>query len=175
MPGVNLSQPVAEEEEVKRSRGFFDTGIIVSLVLLALSGSVWGGMRLYLGSLDKKIATLDETLSANAERLKGEGVNRVADFDARVTYYAEHRDGLTDPRDILRRLESVMVPGIVLTSFTYDNQARTSIIAGRSEDFRKMAEQILSLKAEKIFSQVVVDRIERDDKDRITFVFKANF
>ena len=175
MPGVNLSQAVAEEEEVKRPRGFFDTGIIVSLVLLALSGSVWGGMRLYVGSLDKKIAALDETLSSNTERLKGEGVNRVADFDARVAYYSENKDALTDPRDVLRRLESVMVPGVVLTNFTYDHQARMSIIAGRSDDFRKMAEQILSLKAEKIFSQVVVDRIERDDKDRITFVFKANF
>lgn len=173
MPGVNLSQSMIEEERPLQ-RSFFDTGVILSLVVLMLVGLGWGGLRLYMNSLDAKIAALDTTINANGEDLRGDRIDRVADFEARIKYFSKNKEDFIEPENILAALETVMVSGIVLTKYEYDQVTGVSTISGRSEDFKKLAEQILSLKSERIFSQVEVEGVGRDEEKRLTFVLKAS-
>ncbi len=174
MSGVNLSQTI-EEEESSTKLGFFDASVVVSLLVLLISGLVWGGIRFYNSSLDKKMVQLDEALNANTERIRGDHIDRIADFDARIAYFSNSQEELSEPRDILKALEGVMVSGIILTKFEYDHEQHASIMTGTADDFKRLAEQILRLKSEKLFSQVRVERIERNDKNRIVFSLKASF
>ncbi|MFZ3031740.1 MAG: PilN domain-containing protein [Candidatus Moraniibacteriota bacterium] len=162
------------EEERPIQRSFFDVGVLLSLTILILVGLGWGGLRFYMNSLDKKIAEADTALNANMENTRGERVDRVADFEARVKYFTKNRDGFVEPKDILSTLEGTMVSGIVLTQYEYDSMTGVSTLSGRAEDFKKLAEQMLSLKSEKIFSQVQVDKTDRDEENRITFILKAS-
>lgn len=173
MPGVNLSQSMIEEER-PIERSFFDMGVIISLVVLTLVAAGWGGLRFYMNSLDKKIAETDTALSANMENTRGERVDRVADFEARVKYFAKNKNDFSEPQDILSTLEGTMVSGIVLTQYEYDHTTGVSTLSGRTEDFKKLAEQMLSLKSEQVFSQVQVDKIDRDEQNRIVFILKAS-
>ena len=172
MPGVNLSQPMEEESSEKRS--FFDAGILLSFGVLLLVGLTWGGIRFYLSSLDKKIVAIESTLQVNAAQTKGAGVDRVVDFDARLHYFFENKNEF-DTQDILKRLEDTMVSGVTLTDFKYDTSERVIAISGKCDDFRKLADQMFSFKSEKVFSQVRVEKIDRDEDNRIEFTFKADF
>jgi Tfp pilus assembly protein PilN len=173
MPGVNLSQSMNEEEQ-NEEHSFFDVGIILSLVALLVVGLGWGGLRLYIGSLNKKIAAIDESLSASKAQLKGEHIDKVADFDARLKYFSANMAEFTDPQSVFQKVEGSMVSGVVLTRFDYDTENEAVTFEGACADFKQLAEQVMSLKAEKTFLQVTVDQIDRNDDNQVMFVIKAS-
>ncbi len=173
MPGVNLSQSMPGEESSEK-RSFFDMGILLSLGALIVVGLVWGGIRFYMSSLDKKIADIEVTLGASTAQTKGGRVDRVADFETRLKYFSENKNEF-EPEVILKQLEGVMVSGVLLTGFQYDQEERLLTLSGKSDDFRKLADQMFSFKTEKMFSQVRVETIDRDDENKVTFVLKAGF
>lgn len=173
MPGVNLSQSMIEEERPIQ-RSFFDVGVIMSLVILVLVVAGWGGLRLYMNSLDGKIAAVEATLSASAENTQGDHIDRIADFDARMKYFSKSKNDFVDPQEILGLLEGAMVSGVILTEYEYDLESGESTLVGSSGNLKELAEQILKLKSEKIFSQVQIKGTDRDVKNRVTFTLKAS-
>lgn len=172
MTGVNLSQPLPEEEEPTK-RSFFDASTIISFSIIALLGATWGGMQFYMSYLDKKIATIDMTLGTDLARTKGDAVNRIADFDARLDYFVAHKEAFPDPAGMFQKLESAMVSGVVLTDFKYNQKEKEMMLDGYTDDFKKLAEQVLGLKSEKTFSRVLVDQIGRDSENRIVFTLRV--
>lgn len=172
MSGMNLSQSVPEEESTE-DRSFFDGGFILSLSLILLSAIAFGGVRLYIGSLDKKIATVEETLSANAQRLSGENIDRIADFDSRLNYFSANKSDFSDTQEILSMLEKRVLPDTVLKKFEYNPHDKVIFIEGESDDFKKLAEQIMAFKDEKIFSNMEVQTLDREEASLITFTLKV--
>ncbi len=174
MLGVNIAQSQKEEEEIKPKRGgFFDTGTIVSIVLISLAGLVWGGIQFYISTLDKKIATVDTALAMDSGRLVGEEIDRVADFDARISYFADKQKELMEPLDMMTKLEESMVSGIVLTEYEYKHEGSVGNIHGVASNFRVLAEQILAFKSTGLFSEVKVEKTERDQEGQLRFVLEA--
>lgn len=171
MPGMNLSQSTMEEEVGKQS--LFDSGFIVSLSLILLSALTFGGLHLYISSLDKKISALESELSGSAVGLKGEHIDRVADFDARLNHFSTNKTEFFETRDIFQKLESSVLPGVVLEKFQYDAKEKTVTVDGISGDYRRLAEQIMTLKKEAIFSKLKVENISRNNEDQVTFVLKG--
>jgi len=171
MPGMNLSQSTMEEEVGKQS--LFDSGFIVSLSLILLSALTFGGLHLYISSLDKKISALESELSGSAVSLKGEHIDRVADFDARLNHFSTNKTEFFETRDIFQKLESSVLPGVVLEKFQYDAKEKTVTVDGISGDYRRLAEQIMTLKKEAIFSKLKVENISRNNEDQVTFVLKG--
>lgn len=174
MPGVNLSQSMNEEEQ-SEERSFFDTGIILSLVGLLVMGVAWGGLLLYISSIDKKIATIDASLSSSATRLKGDRIDRVADFDTRLNYFSSNKAEFTSAQEVFQKLERSVVDGVVVTKFKYDHENREAIFEGNCADFKKLAEQIMALKADASFLQVAVERTSRNEANQVEFALKASF
>ena len=172
MSGMNLSQSLPEEEPAD-DRSFFDGGFILSLSLILLSAIAFGGVRLYIGSLDKKIATVEQTLSANAQRLSGENIDRIADFDSRLNYYSANRVDFSDTEEILRKLEEKVLSDTVLKKFEYNPHDKVILIEGESNDFKKLAEQIMAFKDEKVFSNMEVQTLDRTEANLITFTLKV--
>lgn len=175
MPDVDFSQSVAEEEKEVEQRGFFNSGIVISLILLGVVAAGWGGLQFYMYTLDKKIAVLDAAISANTTQLEGEHIDRIADFNTRAASLNTDPMELVDPSPLLREIEAVMVPGVVLTGYKYDMNGRVATIDGQVEDFRKLAEQIMSLKSVQNFSQVKVASVAQDKDGKVTFSVIASF
>lgn len=172
MPGMNLSQSTIDEEEVGK-QSLFDSGFIISLSLILLSVLTFGGLHFYTGVLDKKISALDAELSGSAASLKGEHVDRVADFDARLNHFSTSHAEFFETREVFQKLESSMLVGVVLEEFQYDAKAKILTINGISGDYRRLAEQIMTFKKEVIFSKLKVEAIGRNDEDQVTFVLKG--
>ncbi len=172
MPGMNLSQSTMEEEEVGK-QSLFDSGFIVSLSLILLSALSFGGLHLYIGSLDKKIAALEGQLSGSTASLKGEHIDRVADFDARLNHFSTNQTEFFETRDILQKLESRTLPGVVLQKFQYSAKEKTVTVDGISGDYRRLAEQIMTFKKEAIFSKLKVENISQNNENQVTFVLKG--
>lgn len=173
MPGVNLSQSMNEEEQ-SEERSFFDAGIVLSLLALLVVGLGWGGLRLYIGSIHKKIATIDESLNTNKAQLKGEHIDRVVDYDARLKYFSAHAATLTDTQSVFQKLENAVVAGVVLTKFEYNPESKEVVFEGTCANFKQLAEQIMSLKAEKDFVQVIVEQVDRNEDNQVVFALEAS-
>ncbi len=172
MAGVNLSQSMTEDNAPVKKESFF-SGASVSVMLLVLSLAGWGGLRFYLDSLDKQIAAIDATLSSNHGKLQGENVNRVVDFAARVGFFQADPAELVDPQDILTKTEALIVPAVTLIEYAYNQGEKMITLSGKTDNYKHLAEQILSLKSESLLSRVKVDAITRD-KEGIHFILKAS-
>jgi len=175
MANANFSQSLGGDDSVVPKRRFFISAPLLSIGLLAITLLVWGGLRLYIASIDKKISALETVLLEGATRLEGDDIDRIANFDARVTHIWSDPSEQVDPTQILGKLESLVVPQVILTKYLYDQQKKESMILGETDDFRYLAEQILSLKSEILFSKVVVDTIGRTESGRIQFTLRAGF
>mgnify|MGYP003419282575 CR=1 FL=1 len=175
MLGVNIEQSQPEEETKPKHRGFFDTGTIISIALISLSLLGWGGTRYYIGTLNAKIADAEATLNLDLPKLSGEQVDAISDFESRLVFFGANKNGLYEPVETLKKVEAAMVPGVVLTSYKYDHAEGLTTIEGTTDDFRKLAEQILGFKSQKVFSHVHAQNIGRNNLGQITFTLKANF
>ncbi len=176
MAGVNLSQSMASGQGKTKKHLFAVSGFPMSIVFLLLTVVGFGGLRWYLHTLDQKIASLDATISVNGDRLIGETIDRVADFDARIMYLGADPAELIDPQALFLKLESLVVPQILLTKYEYNDRDKVAMISGKTENFRYLAEQIISFRSDPSFAELRVDAIDRDDTTgAIEFVLKNNF
>ncbi|MBI2439207.1 MAG: hypothetical protein HYV45_01240 [Candidatus Moranbacteria bacterium] len=176
MAGINLSSSSVGEKKVKpvgSSNGFL-VGAIILLVLL-LGG--WGGTYGYKKTLEKKLATYDEILEKNSVFLRGEKVNRVADFDARLRLMGEQaqKGELVDSRTLLTALEGLILQEVTLSKYEYKRENKSVTLEGKTDSFKQVARQIISLKTDAMFSEVRVLSLGYDDNGKVIFTFQAKF
>lgn len=175
MAGVNLSQSMDAQAEKRKKHLFSASGFPISIILLVVTVVGWGGLRWYIYSLDKKITALDVTIADSGNRLQGESVDRIVDFDTRVSLLGADSAELIDPETFLTTLESLIVPQVLLTDYEYDNREQICTVSGVTDNFRYLAEQIISLKSDPFFSTVKIHAISRNDEGKIEFTLKTNF
>lgn len=171
MAGINLSQSIQSGRAVKRS--LFDKGLVVSLILFFVVAGIWGGMRLYIKTLDDKIAVFDQELSNYSAELRGTQVDRVADFDNRLSLIAENLKDTTDPKQSLEQIEGLVIPTVVLTEYAYDREKALVTVGGETDNFKYLAQQIMSLKSQPLFGELKVDSIGKTETGRIEFSLTA--
>lgn len=174
MSDLNLSQSMTQKQEETRTT-LFDRGFLVVFGIFFLTLIVWGGLRLYLYSLEKQNTSLDGILTERSTQLRGSVVNRVVDFDTRQTFVSQEMDAIVDPSDLFRQVEGLMVPAVSLTQYEYNKEEKVVTFGGTTSNFRHIAEQILGLKSEKMFENIVVDTIGRDKDGQLIFTLKAHF
>jgi hypothetical protein len=175
MAGVNLSQSMTAPEGRLKKSASMSFGFPISIVLFVLTLLGWGGLRWYMSSLDGKIARLDVEIAANSAEFHSERVERVENFDDRLSLLNVDPAESIDPESIFLKLESVMVPQVVLTEYEYNGGEKQVTVSGKTDNFRYVAEQIISLKSDPMFSQVVVSAISRDKDGKITFTLVSQF
>lgn len=174
MSDLNLSQSMAQKQEETKT-DLFDRGFLVVFGVFFLTLVVWGGLRLYLYSLEKQGTSLDNVLAERSTQLRGSDVNRVVDFDTRRAFVSQEMDVIVDPSDLLRQVEGLMVPAVSLTRYEYNKEEKVVTLGGTTSNFRHIAEQVLGLKSEKMFENIVVDTIGRDKDGQLIFILKAHF
>lgn len=174
MTGINLSSSSAEKKSSKRS--IFDSSFTVVTLFFIASVLVLGGTRWYIKTLDAKHEALVLTLAENSARLEGAKVDRVAHFDDRLRLTAENlASDPVDTQKLLAQIESLVVPTVRLTRYEYSAADKFVEIEGEAESFKYVAQQIISLKSERLFSEVKVQSLIRTKEGRVAFVLKADF
>lgn len=172
MAGMNLSSSTFEKKDV----GIVDKTFIITVVVFLLVAATWGSMRWYIQTLNDRLAGLDATLAESSLQLRGEAVDRAAHFDTRLTLIGQQLDnGSVDTQALLNQLESLAVPNIKLTRYEYNQAEKFVEVTGETDNFKYIAQQIISLKSENLFRAITVDSIRRTDEGRIAFSFKVKF
>ncbi|MFZ2300038.1 MAG: hypothetical protein WAW00_02810 [Candidatus Moraniibacteriota bacterium] len=172
MAGMNLSSSKIEQKEGRS--GIFDGSFSIILTIFFLVVASWVGMRWYIMTLNDKLASIDSVIAENSLRLQGKDVDRVATFDSRLSLIGKQLQGESaDSQKLLTQLEGLTVPNVRLTEYRYDVMEKTVVVSGETENFKYVAQQIISLKSEKPFTNVTVDSLKRTKEGRIAFSFKA--
>lgn len=171
---MNLTLSTAEKME--ENKGIFDGSLAIISVIFFLVVASWGGMRWYIKTQNDTLANLDATLAQSSPQLQGDKVNRVAYFDARSRFAGQQVNGVTvDAKKLLGQLESLTVPNVRLTRYEYNEVGKFVVVEGETDNFKYIAEQIISLKSEELFAGIRVDSIQRTKEGRIGFSLKAQF
>lgn len=174
MAGINFSSSVSEKS-AKKGR-IFDGSFVVITILFFLVLAGFGGLRWYLKTLDAKAASLSAAFGERSAQLKGSGVDRVANFESRLALAGEQlADQRVDPQELFGQLERLTLPNVKLTKYGYNAKEKFVEVAGETESFKYVAQQIISLKSEDLFSGITVQSLTRTKEGSIQFSFKATF
>lgn len=172
MAGINLSQSF-EEKRSQRSRSYFDKGLfsVIALAVMAVAG--WGGLRWYLSRIDSQTTGLQSQIDAAKPTLEGDTVDQLVDFSARLDTIAMQAPKRVEVAGRFGYLEKVTLPNIVLTKYEFDETGQAINIEGISNDFRSLAQQLITFKSEPELSNIWVEEIKNTEDGKIKFTLKA--
>lgn len=175
MAGINLSQSFESKvgKEDKKEK-LFDSGFIISLSLFIIILIGWGGLHYYSLSLGKELASLDTTIAERNQELEGALAGRIVDFDTRMSLISKNATDRSNPDELFLQLENMMVPSVALLQYEYNKQDSVMTFMATTDNFRYIAEQIISLKSSGGFSDVKVDSIDRNKEGKVIFTLKAH-
>lgn len=173
MNGMNLASSIPEKKT--KTRRSFDNYFIFITGVFFLAVALFAGLRLYINVLDNRLARFDAVLAENAKQLRGERVDRVAHFDQSITLVEKQLDGNSvDSQKLLGQLESLVIPSVKLTKYEY-NEAENSVeIAGETDSFKSVAQQIISFKSENPFDKIKVESLVVAEGGQVEFVFTSS-
>lgn len=149
---------------------------LVATILFFLVAAGFGGLRWYLGSLDKKLASLEEQRITNFAALRGPRVDRVAYFADRLNLIDTQAQGEgVNVEQRLTEIEGLIVPNVRLTRYEYNDAEKFVSLTGETDNFKYVAQQIISLKSNARLAKVEVESIARTNEGRVVFTLKAAF
>ena len=172
MVGLNLSSSISEKKEITIS----DSSLAVISVIFFLVVAGFGGLRWYIKTLDNKLTDLSASLDENSSQLRGDKVNRVAYFDARLRLIEQQLNGsAVDSKILLGQMESLILPDVRLTKYEYNETGKFVAVSGETDNFKYVAQQIISLKSEDLFTGIKVESLQRTEAGQIGFSLKTQF
>ncbi len=168
MAGINLSQSMQEGRQGSKKGSLFDKGLVGSFVIFLVVTGFWGWLEWQTRDINNQIATMDAAIADSATRLAGKNFDRVADFADRTILISQDAV-MVDSQALLTELEGSMVPEIILTKYDYNREDGKIIVAGTTDNFKFLAQQILALKKKSTFSDIRVATIDRSKEGKIAF------
>lgn len=173
MAGMNLSSLTPEKKI--RPKGIFDSYFVFITIIFFLVLALFAGLRWYITILDKQLANSDSVLAEHARQLRGEEVDRVARFDNRLALAEESNGRDVDSQKLLNQLESLVIPNVRLTKYEYNEAEKFAEVVGETDNFKSVAQQIISFKSENIFEGIKVQTLTVTKDGRVVFSFRADF
>ncbi len=164
MPGVNLSQSIAEKSAYQAKSGG-EKGRLIVFGAFFLTLVVWGGVRMGVFTYDKKIATLKQQIEQQKSEFEGQTVNDIADVDARLSILNQEKISQVYPKTVLAALEETVLPANRLTSFEYDFVKNIINIEGEAVGYKEVAQQVMSFKASPRFSDVLLSSLSKEKEE----------
>ena len=156
MSQINLMSGGVESNRPKGS--FLSGSVFLSLIILVGVFGTYFGVLYYKKSLASTISSLVADEAEKKSLISGDKANRVADFADRLTVIkANLKDTALAPNDPFSRIERAMIPEVNLTAYVYDVEGKTIDIAIEADSFRAIAQQVVALKKDQVFSMVSVD------------------
>lgn len=172
MAGINLSQS-GEERRSSSKKKMFDAGFIIVVIVFVLVLGVWGALWYFSQSAEGEIQALDAQINAATTELTGDEVDRILGFDARVKGIEENVPLHLDTAERFAQLEKMILPSIRLTNFSYDHQKGATVIEGVTNDYKFLAQQLISLKTDPMYQNIRVDAVTTTETGDISFTLKS--
>lgn len=169
MVSINLSQS-GEQRKHEQTRGTFDKRFVVSVSILILVFGVLFGLRAYGDYLDNQITMVDGQTREITAQFSGESVTRISDFQKRLDIIAEKlKDSQKNAQGSFGIVESLMIPGITLTSYSYNAEEKSLVLKAITDDFQKIAQQVMSFKSNSSVTNTFVKNAKRGTDGLIGF------
>lgn len=166
MPSVNLTTfEESEKKQINISGGAL-TGLVIALILVV---ALWGALTIYKSYLQKNIDEAKKSYTGYLEKFKDKESNDVIDFHKRLAVASSLASQGKSVSDILSQIELLMVPNVILTSFSYDNATSKISLNCSADNFNSVAKQIYVFKKSGIFSVVAGSSTLDSQANRVTF------
>ncbi|NTW29646.1 MAG: hypothetical protein HGA33_00015 [Candidatus Moranbacteria bacterium] len=173
MPGMNLAQST-QQGKIGNGR-HIGKGLIFLLSVIAAVVVIWIGFSFYERFLSGGIADAEARIVEERQNMSIEKVDKVTDFQFRLERIAaEKRDSL-GPAEMLASVESLILPSVKLSEFTYEESERTIHMIGEADSFRTVVQQMVLLKKMPELETLTVPTLGRNKDGRIDFTFTIIF
>ena len=169
MVNINFHQKNQPGKSAQKKRIAAMGSFFISVLILIASFSILFGLKIFHNKVKNETALIKDQVSGELRSLGEEKINRAADFQKRIEEAENNLSYSKNPKEIMSKVESLMVPGVVLTSYDYDSSNKTLELEAISDSFKIIAEQILSLKSSSYFKNVRVSKTARNEDGRINF------
>lgn len=164
MPGVNLSQSIAEKSSYQAKSGG-ESGRLVIIGLFLLTLLVWGGVRAGIFSYDRKIAAVQQEIEEKKASFSGLVISDIADVDARLTLINQKKPDQVYPKTVLAGLETTILPANRLRSFEFDFAENRIEITGEAPGYKEVAQQLMAFKTSPLFSDTIISNLAREKEE----------
>jgi len=175
MVDINLHQAAEQDLMKSRRKSIFDSTYMLSFVLLAVVGGLYGITMFYKNVLISQQARLIETKDAEMKSISNEEINRLSDFESRLNGVVFNLENKKNPEDLFKLVERLIVKGSFLDSLVYDSVEDKIEIEVVADSFRLAANQLLSLKKSDLFSDVQIVDSSRNQDGQAVFKLSATF
>ncbi len=169
MASINLSQPSAEKSG-SAPAPLFDKSFLISMGLLIVSFGTLFGLKAYNASLESNVDTVNSDITTQLAELNGDTVNRVIDFQERMSKIDEKlavKD--VSVQDLFPLVEKSMVSGAFLNTYAYDVSTKILSLSLTAPDFKTVARQVMSFKSVNVFKGVTVENASKTVDKGIKF------
>lgn len=178
MDNINLLEDYKKTEFKKNNPGnfnkqkFISTGLSITLVILAVTFLFWGGVILWNKSEETKIAGINGEIKNEENKLRGNDASRVLDFKQRLDAIADNIDQKKDPTETLKKVENVVIPGVVASSLKVEEDSLTASLT--VDNFGNLSKQIFNLKkASSGLKNIKISGVSRDSNGMVGFTVNA--
>lgn len=174
MAGINLSQSTQARNQQPASP-FLDKSFVIPASLLVVAFGVYGGLLLYNSSLVAQSKSLQDEIATQTEGLNSATVNRVIDFQDRMTNIDDKlkeddsmKKAQTSSPEMLAVMEKNIVSGVSLSSYEYNMEAKLLTLKLSANDFKDIARQVTNFKSVAAFTGVTVSDTAKAEDGSIT-------
>lgn len=173
MPGMNLAQST-KQGNIGGGR-HIGKGLVFLLSVVAAVIVIWVGFSFYERFLSRSIADLEAGIAEERQNMSMEKVDKVTDFQFRIERIAAEKGAFLGPAEMLTSVESLILPGVKLSDFTYEESERIINMRGEADSFRTVVQQMVLLKKMPKLETLTVPTLGRNKDGRIDFSFSIVF
>ncbi len=161
---INLSQTSAAARMQKRKDKMFTRGIIFAIVILLLVVGVFIWIRIYNGTVEGKIAAVDnkiEMLDAKSSRTQ---MTEVADVLFRAQSMERNQVQNSVVLNVLEMISGALVDTVTVDTYDYtvtDDHIEVRVKLSTT-DLLSVAKQVDAFKKAKVFHAVTVEDVNRN-------------
>jgi len=168
---MNLAQ-ASQQQQRKSSEGrHIGKGLFFLFSVLAGMLAIWGGLTYYESRLSGEIDDVSARIAEERQGMSQDKIDAVADFQFRMDGIAVGQSASADPEKLLSSVESSVLPGILLSKYTFNSTSRKIEMTGEAESFRTVVQQMTVLKKLPEVGTLSVLSLKRDGKGLIEFSF----
>lgn len=170
MPGINLSRSAEQATELKKYNSF-GRGAISIIIVLVLVVAAWIGIVSYEKKLVAEVEGIASDIAAKRGAFSGSDVDDVADLQFRLEILKAGLQERVSPASMLGSMEGLLLPGIVLSEYSFDALTRVISVSGKADTLGIIAKQMVLIKRVPEFSGLSVDTLSRNGDGKFDFSF----
>jgi hypothetical protein len=166
MVNINLTAGPPHEEIEEKTNSQKELLVLLAIVLILFLA--YGGLYYYnKGLKNESLRASEERETKTSAFLASEETKNFFDFQNRLNI----ANGLFVKKNknlgILDELEKIIIPGIYISTYDYDDEAKTLKLELVCDEYNNVAKQVLSLKKSNYFSEIILSESRIDEKGDI--------